>query len=141
MSSENLAMIASRNSWKAVQAKDKQAWLDLMAEDVCLEDPIGVALTNPDGKGVRGKEAVSAFYDKNMAPATIQVEAHESHPSSATNEAGHVLTLTTTLPNGVVSRVRGVFTYRTNDAGKITNLRGYWTMEAMEFQQPDESSG
>ena len=111
-----------------------------MADDVCLEDPIGVALTNPDGKGVRGKEAVSAFYDKNMAPATIQVEAHESYPSSATNEAGHVLTLTTTLPNGVVSRVRGVFTYRTNDSGKITNLRGYWTMDSMQFEQPSENA-
>jgi len=32
--------------------------------------------------------------------------------------------------------VRGIFTYRTNDEGKITNLRGYWNMPSMEFEQP-----
>jgi steroid Delta-isomerase len=29
--------------------------------------------------------------------------------------------------------VRGVFTYRVNDAGLLTNLRGYWNMDAMKF--------
>jgi steroid delta-isomerase len=137
MTAEHPALVASRNSWRCVQAKDKAGWLDLMAEDVCIEDPIGVAMTNPTGKGVQGKAAVSEFYDKNIAPATIRVEAHESYPSEA-NEAAHLMTLTTTLPNGVVSRVRGIFTYRVNDEGKITNLRGYWTMGSMEFEQPSE---
>ena len=30
-------------------------------------------------------------------------------------------------------RGRGVFTYRVDDAGLITNLRGYWNLEAMTF--------
>jgi steroid delta-isomerase len=46
------------------------------------------------------------------------------------------MTLTTTLANGVVSKVRGIFTYRTDDAGLITNLRGFWNMGLMEFKQP-----
>ena len=54
------------------------------------------------------------------------------------NEAAHLMTLTTTLSNGVVSKVRGIFTYRVNDAGKLTNLRGYWNMSLMEFTQPPE---
>ena len=29
----------------------------------------------------------------------------------------------------------GVFTYRVNDAGLITNLRGYWNMDAMTFAE------
>ena len=33
--------------------------------------------------------------------------------------------------------VRGVFTYRVNDAGLITNMRGYWNMDVMEFGQED----
>jgi hypothetical protein len=34
-----------------------------MAPDVVIEDPIGPSYTNPDGLGVRGKEAVAALPD------------------------------------------------------------------------------
>lgn len=138
MSDIHPALAAAQNSWQAVQNHDKQAWLDLMADDVCIEDPIGVALTNPTGKGARGKAEVSEFYDKHIAPATLQIETHESRVAG--NESAHVMTLTTTLPNGVKSIVRGLFTYHLNDEGKLTNLRGYWTMDDMRFEQPDENS-
>ena len=137
MSEEHPAMQASRGSWRCVQAHDKQGWLDLMADDVVIEDPIGAAPTNPDGKGIRGKAAVAEFYDKNIGPGQIHIETHESHVSSSPLEAAHVLTLTNAFPNGVKSRVRGIFTYRVNEAGKLVSLRGYWTMEAMSFEQPD----
>jgi len=135
MSDEHPAMVAAQNSWRCVQSHDKAAWLDLMADDVCIEDPIGGGPTNPTGKGIQGKAAVSDFWDSNIGPSQIRVERHESYAAEG-NEAAHVLTLTTTLANGVVSKVRGIFTYRVNDAGKITNLRGYWNMGIMEFQKP-----
>jgi steroid delta-isomerase len=84
---------------------------------------------------VKGKEAVAAFYDKNIGPSTIVITTHESYAAEA-NESAHVMTLDTTLSNGVKTKVRGIFTYRTNDEGRITNLRGYWTMAVMEFEQP-----
>ena len=34
---------------------------------------------------------------------------------------------------GFTSKVRGVFTYRVNDAGLITNMRGYWNLDVMKF--------
>jgi steroid delta-isomerase len=118
-------------------AKDKQGWLDLMAEDICVEDPIGVAPTNPDGKGVRGKAALSEFYDKNMASSTIEIETHESYAAdNDKNESAHLMTLRTTLSNGMKVIVRGIFTYRINDEGKITNLRGFWSLSGSEFIQP-----
>jgi steroid delta-isomerase len=46
--------------------------------------------------------------------------------------------LNTTLANGVVTRIRGIFTYRLDDAGKLTNLRGYWRLADMVFEQPSE---
>jgi len=130
------ALAASHNSWRCVQGHDKEGWLALMADDVCMEDPIGVAMTNRDGKGVRGKAAVGEFYDKNIGPADISIEAHESYASESPNECAHLMTLTTTLSNGVKTKVRGIFTYRVDDAGKITNLRGYWTMAGMVIEQP-----
>jgi steroid delta-isomerase len=35
--------------------------------------------------------------------------------------------------------VRGVFTYRVNDAGLIANMRGYWNMDVMQFGQEGQS--
>ena len=137
MSEEHPALVASRNSWRCVQSKDKEGWLALMADDICMEDPIGVAPTNPTGKGVQGKAAVGEFYEKNMAASSIRIETHESYVTEA-NECAHVMTLRTTLPNGVTSKVRGIFTYRVNNAGKITNLRGFWNMASMEFEKPAE---
>ena len=37
---------------------------------------------------------------------------------------------------GLASSVRGIFTYRTNDAGLLTSLRGYWNMDMMKFENP-----
>src|SRR6516164_9092011 len=97
------ALTASQSSWRCSQAHDREGWLALMADDVVIEDPIGKSVTNPDGTGVRGKEAVGAFFDSNIAPI------------------------------GLTITVRGVFTYKVNDAGLITNMRGYWNLDAMKF--------
>lgn len=128
---------ASQGSWRAVQAGDKDAWLALMADDVVVEDPIGVAVTNADGTGVRGKAALAAFFDANIGPNQLRITCEETFPSSSPAEIAYILVLETTFPNGFVATVRGVFTYRVNDAGLITNLRGYWNMDAMTFTQPE----
>jgi steroid delta-isomerase len=134
MSETHPAILAAQNSWRCVQTNDKEGWLGLMADEICIEDPIGESFTNPTGKGVRGKAAVSEFYDTFIGPSTLVVDVHES--SAAGNESAHVLTLNTTLPNGVTTRIRGIFTYHLNDAGKITNLRGYWSPADMVFEKP-----
>ncbi len=138
MSEIHPALEVAQNSWRCVQAHDKQGWLDLMSDDVCIEDPIGVAPTNPTGKGVIGKAEVSEFYDKYIGPSTLVIEVHESR--AAGNESAHVITLDTTLSNGVRTKVRGIFTYHLNDEGKLTNLRGYWTLDNMSFEQPAEKA-
>ena len=138
MNEDNPAMIAARNSWRCVQSKDREGWLALMADDVCIEDPIGAAPTNPTGNGVRGKEAVGEFYDTNIGPNQLTVETHESR--TAGNESAHVLTLRTRFPNGMTAIVRGLFTYLVNDAGKLTNLRGYWEMDDMSFIEASEDA-
>jgi steroid delta-isomerase len=129
------ALVAARNSWRSVMDKDKAGWLALMAEDVCVEDPIGVAPTNPSGAGIRGKAALAEFYDKNMAPAEIVIEAEKSF--AAGKESAHVLHLTTAFPNGVKMHVHGIFTYRIDDAGRIESLRGFWSLEDSSVEQPD----
>jgi steroid delta-isomerase len=129
------ALAASQASWQRVQQRDKSGWLALMADDVCIEDPVGVALTNPDGRGVRGKSAVADFFDRNIAANDLTITCEESFPSSSPNEIAHVLTLVSRFEGGLVATVRGVFTYAVDSAGLITSMRGYWNMDTMSFQQ------
>lgn len=129
MDQNNPALVAARESWRCVQSKSREEWLGLMADDIVIEDPIGVGPTNPDGRGIRGKEAVAAFWEKNLAPSSIKIEVHESF--AAANESAHRMTLHTTFPGGVTFLVDGIFTYKVNDAGKLTNLRGYWSVDDM----------
>lgn len=133
MNENNPALIAGRNSWACVHAKDRESWLALMADDVVIEDPIGVSPLDPKGKGHRGLEAAARFWDRNIGPNTIVIEPHKSF--TAGDEVAHLLTLTTTLPSGLAVRVHGIFTYRVNEAGKITNLRGFWEMSDIEMVQ------
>jgi steroid delta-isomerase len=118
---------ASQASWRCVQTGDREGWLALMADDVLVEDPIGEAVTNPDGTGVRGKEALAAFYDANIGPNELTVTREETFTSSSPTEIAYILVLRTKFPNGFTATVRGVFTYR----------RGFWNMDAMEFGQED----
>jgi steroid delta-isomerase len=128
------ALAASQGSWKAVQTHDKDAWLALMADDVVIEDPIGQAITNPDGTGVRGKDAVSEFYDTNIASNNLRITCEETFPSSSPDEIAHILILRSEFDGGFSSEVRGVFTYRVDSEGKIANMRGYWNMDVMKFE-------
>jgi steroid delta-isomerase len=126
------ALAASEASWRAVQAKDKAGWLALMTDDVVIEDPIGPAYTNPDGTGVVGKDGVSQWWEKSVGLATITIDCEETFPSSSPNEVAHILRLKFTFDNGSASGVRGIFTYKVNDAGLLTNLRGFWNMDMMK---------
>lgn len=132
MHEDHPAMIAARSSWRCVQAKDKAGWLALMAEDVCIEDPIGVAPTNPSGLGARGKGEVADFWEKNIAPSEIRIETHGSR--TAGQESAHELTLHNAFPNGVRASVRGYFVYRVDARGLLTSLRGYWDMQDMKIE-------
>jgi steroid delta-isomerase len=134
MAAQHPALVAARSSWRYVQAKDRESWLALLAPDICIEDPIGVGATNPTGKGIRGLEEAKAFWEKNIAPTTIKIEPHESF--AAGNESAHLLTLTTSFPNGVKIQVHGIFTYRVNEVGNLTSLRGYWSMADAKVEKP-----
>jgi steroid delta-isomerase len=133
------ALTASQASWRCVQAHDREGWLALMADDVVVEDPIGPSVTNPDGTGVRGKEAMAAFYDANISANQLRITCEETFPSSSPDEIAHILVLRSRFEGGFTSTVRGVFTYRVDDAGLIANMRGYWNLDVMQFGQEEQS--
>jgi steroid delta-isomerase len=131
---DNPAMLAAHDSWRCVMGKLKDEWFDLMADDVRIEDPIGKAPTNPTGEGIAGREGLEKFWTTNIEPTSaMKIVSQESYAAGL--ESAHVLTLTVEFANGLTTQVRGIFTYRVNDSGKITNLRGYWGVDEMQFTQ------
>jgi len=124
MSSEHPARAASQRSMEAVHAKDKQAWVDNFAEDGIVEDPIGTSPLDPDGKGHRGKQAIAAFWDAQIAPNRVLFDIRHSYACG--DEVANVGSITIVLPNGAVTQVEGVFTYRVGNDGKVMALRAYW---------------
>jgi hypothetical protein len=46
-------VVAAHYSWRCVQLRAREQRLALVAEDVTIEDPIGIGPTNRNGKGFR----------------------------------------------------------------------------------------
>jgi len=127
MANEHPARLASHRSMQAVREKTKQVWLDLFTDDAVIEDPVGVSPLDPEGKGHRGKAAIAAFWDANIAPNKIKLDIWHSYACG--NEVANVGKITITMPNGMQAVTEGVFTYKVNAEGKLVSLRAFWEFE------------
>lgn len=129
------ARVAGAASRAAVTAKDKQAWLDLFAEDGCVEDPVGPSVFDPAGAGHRGREAIAAFWDNAIAK-TDSVEFDFTDSFACGDECANVGVIRSVM-GGHVIEAEGVFVYRVNAAGKIVSLRAFWEFDrAMRTIRP-----
>jgi steroid delta-isomerase len=117
----------------AVTARDREAWLDLFAPDAVVQDPIGPSPFDPEGKGHHGLEAIAAFYDTVIGPSeSITFEIEQSYLSG--DEVADVGVIRTVIAGGTHQAVvRGVYTYRSNGAGKLASLRAFWEFDALEL--------
>jgi len=140
---EHPARRAALLSREYVQTHNKEGWLGLYAEDAIIEDPIGVSMIDPVGKGHRGPAAREAFWDNFIAPANISIEIHHSY--AAGMEVANRITITTEIPAGegkkYVQLVTGIFTYHVNEEGKLLSLRGYWETDDPANSLTEVSAG
>ncbi|ROO85970.1 SnoaL-like protein [Actinocorallia herbida] len=119
------ARTAAKNSQSRVAARDKDGWLALFADDAHIEDPVGPSFLDPEGKGHKGKEAISAFWEgyvglmKGFHARTT--ESFANGPSCA-----NVTRLTTTLGDGSRMTVDCVIVYTVNPEGLLTSIRAHW---------------
>ena len=119
------ARAAAQASMDAVKRGAKDEWLALFAEDAVVEDPVGPSMFDPDGHGHRGREAISAFWDKAIALAE-RFEFAIVDSFAAGDEVANVGTISAFLPGGIRVDTEGVFVYRVNEAGLIRSLRAFW---------------
>jgi ketosteroid isomerase-like protein len=117
----------------AVSAGDRDGWLALFAADAVVQDPIGPSPFDPEGKGHHGIEAITAFYDTVIASSeSISFEIEQSYLCG--DECADVGVIRTTLAGGTHQAVvRGVYTYKSNGAGRIASLRAFWEVDALEL--------
>jgi ketosteroid isomerase-like protein len=118
--------LAGRRSREAAVARDKQAWLDLFADDAIVEDPIGPSHFDPEGKGHRGKEAIAKFFDMAIAPSELEFHFEKSYVCGDEEANTGRIEI---VAGGYRVVAEGVFTYRVNADGKIAALRAYWELE------------
>ncbi|MUL44340.1 nuclear transport factor 2 family protein [Mycobacterium sp. CBMA293] len=118
------AHLAGKRSRDAVAARDKEAWLANFADDAIVQDPIGPSFLDPEGKGHTSREAISAFWDKAIAP-TDKLEFNFLTTYQCGNEEANVGSIVTTI-GGHEFKTEGVFTYRANEAGQLLALRAFW---------------
>ena len=122
------ARIAATRSMDAVSRRSKEDWLALFADDAIVEDPVGPSMFDPSGTGHRGREAISAFWDKAIAlPERFEFDIADSF--AAGNEVANVGTISAFFPGDTRVDTEGVFVYRVNEAGLIVSLRAYWETE------------
>lgn len=127
MNSDHPAHRAGKRSRDAVAARDKDTWLAAFADDAIVQDPIGPSPFDPEGTGHRGRNAISAFWDKAIAP-TDNIEFRFSDTFQCGDEEANVGAIVTTMA-GYEITTEGVFTYRVNDAGEIIALRAFWEVD------------
>ncbi|QDQ99044.1 nuclear transport factor 2 family protein [Tomitella fengzijianii] len=121
----------------AVRAKDKQAWLDIFADDGWVEDPVGKSGFDPEGSGHHGKEAIGRFWDMAIAK-TDSIEFLIDDSVACGDEVANIGRIRTTLA-GTVIDAEGVFVYRVDDAGDLLSLRAFWELDrAMKTARPAE---
>jgi steroid Delta-isomerase len=129
----------ARKSQAAVKVKDRATWLSLFAPDAVIQDPIGPSPFDPEGNGHHGPDAIAAFYDKVIAPNDlITFEIENSYLCG--NEVADVGVIRTVLPGGThVALVRGVYTYRSDGAGKLVALRAFWEFANAEVIEAESA--
>lgn len=112
----------------AAAGGDREGWLGLFAPGAVVEDPVGPSFLDREGRGHRGIEAISRFWDNVIATAEgIQFTIADSFANGSC--CANVGTITMTLDGGAKMIVDCVMIYTIDDSGLITSLRAHWEPE------------
>lgn len=107
-----------------VASHDVEAVLELFADEISVEDPVGGA----PGTHVKGKEAVREFFQKGFSRTrpvpTLSGPIRTTHG----DEAAMAFTLRLDL-GGERREIDVIDVVRFDDAGLITELRAFWNPE------------
>lgn len=123
------AQIMAQRSLDAVGRGAKEEWVnEIYAEDAVIEDPVGPSIFDPEGKGHRGRDAISAFWDMTIAPVQrFHFTIHDSFANG--NTCASVARFETTLGDGSTAHTDIVTVHEIGADGRIVHMRAHWEME------------
>ena len=124
----------SKKSMAMSEAKDREGWLALFADDAVVEDPVGPSFVDPEGKGQHGKEAITAFYD-NVVSQSESLKFTIRQTIECGNEVANIGEIRITLPGNKVGTVQIANIYRVNSDGKLVSLRSFWEQDTLTFSE------
>ncbi len=122
----------SKKSMAMSEAKDREGWLGLFADDAVVEDPVGPSFVDAEGKGQRGKEAITAFYD-NVVSQSESLKFTIRQTIECGDEVINIGELRITLPGNQVAIVPIANIYKVNAEGKLASLRSFWEQDKLDF--------
>ncbi len=122
----------AKQSMALTETRDRDGWLALFADDAVVEDPVGPSMFDPDARGHRGKEAITAFYD-NVISTSEKIEFTIRDSYECGSEVANVGQIRITLPGNQIGIVPIVNIYKVNDAGKLIALRSFWEADKLSF--------
>jgi ketosteroid isomerase-like protein len=121
------ARTASMRSYSAVAKGDLAEWLTVYAEDAVLEDPVGPSMFDPEGRGHRGHEGISAFWEQAIAPiATFEFEINDSFANPGSNTCANIGRIRTAFPDGSHTTTDLIMVYVVDDEGRVVSMKAYW---------------
>jgi steroid delta-isomerase len=124
------ARIASMRSYSAVAKGDLAEWLTVYAEDAVLEDPVGPSMFDPEGKGHRGHEGISAFWEKAIAPiGKFEFEIYESFANPGSNTCANIGRIKTSFSDGSYTTTDLIMVYVVDDDGRVASMKAFWEPE------------
>lgn len=126
--SDHPARLAAQKSKATVATGVKEDWLALFASDALIEDPVGPSFLDPEGKGHRGPDGISAFWDSYVG----MIKKFHFHVTDSFCNGpccADVTRITTTLEDGSTMDIDCVLIYTVNDDGLISSLRAHWEPE------------
>ena len=119
------ARAASQRSYSAVAKGDLDEWLTVYAEDAVIEDPVGPSMFDPEGKGHRGHEAISAFWKLAIEPIDrFEFTITESFANGST--CANIGRIKTSFADGSHTTTDLVMVYVVNADGRVASMKAYW---------------
>lgn len=137
-SNKTPAKLAHERHIKYIHENNREAWLDNMADDVVVEDPVGPTVLNPEGKPL-DKDGMALLWDRSQGklPADVPPPRHEMHTFYCCgNEVccvGRTVSLLPRKGDGklVECIAEGVYIYGVNEEGKIKSVRGFFDFDGV----------
>lgn len=128
--SDHPARSASQRSYSAVCHGDLAQWLTVYRADAVIEDPVGPSMFDPEGRGHRGHEQISAFWQQAIAPVhEFRFEIDESFANPGSNTCANVGRIRTAFADGSHTTTELVMVYVVDDEGLVASMRAYWEPE------------